>query len=140
MSDGNNGISLRVAIIGAGMGGLATALALAKSGCSGHITITVYEAALDLGFVGAGIQVAPNLSRILSRFGILDSLRKEAVQLNGASIRSVCSRGFVLMLRLLTFFRSCSAESATGEELAYVSLLHVEDTYGFPHLVCSSAW
>ena len=51
---------LRVAIVGAGMGGLTAALALAKRGFK---NIDVYESASNLGFVGAGIQLAPNMGR-----------------------------------------------------------------------------
>jgi hypothetical protein len=103
--DRDNGLSLRVSIIGAGMGGLATALALAKSGCSRHIT--VYETASDLGFVGAGIQVAPNLSRILSNLGVLHGICTNAVQLDEASIRSLYSIMFLPCVCLLTLLYVC---------------------------------
>jgi salicylate hydroxylase len=55
---------LRVAIAGAGMGGLTVALALAKRGFK---SIDVYETASSLGFVGAGIQEAPNMGRSMCR-------------------------------------------------------------------------
>ena len=77
---------LHVCIVGAGMGGLACALALAKHGFT-HID--VYEAASNLGFVGAGIQLAPNLARILDRLGCWEELRKDAVELKDTSIRSM---------------------------------------------------
>lgn len=67
------------------MGGLATALALAKEGFT-HID--VYETASDLGFVGAGIQLAPNMARILDRLGVWEPIAKDATPLKGASIRS----------------------------------------------------
>lgn len=67
------------------MGGLATALALAKEGFR-HID--VYETASDLGFVGAGIQLAPNMARILDRLGVWDPIAKDATALEAASIRS----------------------------------------------------
>jgi salicylate hydroxylase len=35
----------------------------------GYTHIEVYEAASNLGFVGAGIQLAPNMARILDRLG-----------------------------------------------------------------------
>jgi salicylate hydroxylase len=57
---GSSILDLRIAIIGAGMGGLGAALALAKKGFK---NIDVYETASNLGFVGAGIQLAPNLAR-----------------------------------------------------------------------------
>lgn len=68
------------------MGGLATALALAKEGFT-HID--VYEAASDLGFVGAGIQLAPNMARILDRLGVWGPIAKDATALEAASIRSM---------------------------------------------------
>jgi salicylate hydroxylase len=66
------------------MGGLATALALARKGFK---DIQVYEMASNLGFVGAGIQLAPNLVRILSRLGCWDSIEAEATDVLEASIR-----------------------------------------------------
>jgi salicylate hydroxylase len=47
----------------------------------------VYEAASNLGFVGAGIQLAPNLARILDRLGCWADIFKEAVELKATSIR-----------------------------------------------------
>jgi len=67
-----------------GMGGLACALSLAKEGFT-HIDI--YETASNLGFVGAGIQLAPNLARILDRLDVWDGISKEAVDLLETSIR-----------------------------------------------------
>jgi len=67
-----------------GMGGLACALALAKQGFK-HIE--VYETASNLGFVGAGIQLAPNMARILDRLGCWPDIEKEAVDLKDTSIR-----------------------------------------------------
>jgi len=66
------------------MGGLACALALAKEGFT-HIE--VYETASNLGFVGAGIQLAPNMARILDRLGCWKGIEKEAVDLKETSIR-----------------------------------------------------
>ena len=66
------------------MGGLACALALAKQGFT-HIE--VYESASNLGFVGAGIQLAVNLIRILDRLGCWSEIEKEAVELEETSIR-----------------------------------------------------
>lgn len=77
-------LDLHIAIIGAGMGGLATALALAKRGFR-HID--VFESASSLGFVGAGIQLAPNMARILDRLGVWKDIEREAVDLKDTSIR-----------------------------------------------------
>jgi len=76
--------SLRISIIGAGVGGLSTALALRKAGFQ---LIEVYEGASMLREVGAGIQCAPNMARILSLLGILEDMRPHAVSLSGISLR-----------------------------------------------------
>jgi salicylate hydroxylase len=44
---------LHVGICGAGIGGLAAAIAMRRAGCK----VTVLEAAAELGEIGAGIQV-----------------------------------------------------------------------------------
>jgi salicylate hydroxylase len=66
------------------MSGLTCALALAKAGFE---NIEVYEYASNLGFVGAGIQLAPNMARILDRLGVWRDIEKEAVVLNETSIK-----------------------------------------------------
>ena len=55
----------RVAIAGAGIAGLATALALLQQG----FKVGVYEQASHLAEVGAGLQISPNGSRILIDLG-----------------------------------------------------------------------
>ena len=47
------------------MGGLAAAIAIARGGAK----VTLLEAARELGEIGAGIQVFPNISRFLIRWG-----------------------------------------------------------------------
>lgn len=71
------------------MGGLATALALAKEGFT-HID--VFESSSNLGFVGAGIQLAPNMARILDRLGVWAEVEREAVELKETSIRRESAR------------------------------------------------
>ena len=68
------------------MAGLTCALALAKEGFQ---DIEVYETASNLGFVGAGIQLAPNMSRILDRLGVWKGIEAEAVILRETSIRGM---------------------------------------------------
>ena len=65
------------------MGGLTCALALAKKGFK---KIEVYEYAPGLGFVGAGIQMAPNLARTLDRLGVWQEIVKESVVINETSV------------------------------------------------------
>lgn len=66
------------------MAGLSSALALAKKGFN---NIQVYETASGLGFVGAGIQLAPNMARILDRLGCWSEIEKEAVAIYDTSVR-----------------------------------------------------
>ena len=68
---------MRVAIVGAGLGGLAAALFLRRAG----IEATVYEQAVELSEVGAGIVVSPNMVRPLRRLGLGDALKRDAVRL-----------------------------------------------------------
>jgi len=57
---------MKVAIIGAGIGGLTTAIALNQAG----IQFEIYEAAPELKPVGAGIVMASNAMQIFQRMGI----------------------------------------------------------------------
>lgn len=59
-------LPLRVAIVGAGLGGLAAAVALRARGCD----VTVYEQAKAFAEVGAGIQVSPNAVKALRALGL----------------------------------------------------------------------
>lgn len=62
--------SYTVTIAGGGLGGLTAALAIRQRG----LRVTVLEAAPELGEVGAGIQTAPNASRILLGLGLRHQL------------------------------------------------------------------
>jgi salicylate hydroxylase len=77
--------SIKILVIGAGMGGLATALALSRRGFT---DITVFELASRLAEVGAGINITPNLARLLDRFGVLQVVKEEGVPLEGINILS----------------------------------------------------
>ncbi|KAK7531508.1 salicylate hydroxylase-like protein [Phyllosticta citribraziliensis] len=101
---------LHIAVIGSGMGGLASALALGKRGFK---NVHVYEIAPDLGFVGAGIQLATNLARVLDNLGVWKEIEAESVDLRGTSIR----------------------QGSTDQELAYVDLNYIREQYDFPHMV-----
>jgi 6-hydroxynicotinate 3-monooxygenase len=65
---------LSVAIIGAGMGGLAAAAALRKVG----IDVTVYEQARQFVRLGAGIQVGCNAMKVLRGLGLEDRMRAQS--------------------------------------------------------------
>ncbi|MEU5696166.1 FAD-dependent monooxygenase [Actinosynnema sp. NPDC020468] len=77
MSGSNNGTP-GIAILGGGIGGLATAAFLHRAG----LRCTVYEQAPALAEVGAGLVVAPNAARLLRRLGVLDDLLRRAVRLD----------------------------------------------------------
>ncbi len=62
-------------VIGGGIGGLATALALSRKGYAVHLI----ERASEFGEIGAGIQIAPNGSSVLDELGVLDRIRTYAV-------------------------------------------------------------
>ncbi len=66
----------RIAVIGAGIGGLAAACALRAKGFEVH----VYERAGELGEVGAGLQLGPNAVKVLRALGIEDRLRPLACE------------------------------------------------------------
>jgi 6-hydroxynicotinate 3-monooxygenase len=65
---------LKVAIIGAGMGGLATAAALRRVG----IDVTVYEQASQFMRLGAGIQVGCNAMKVLRGLGLEQKMRSQS--------------------------------------------------------------
>jgi salicylate hydroxylase/6-hydroxynicotinate 3-monooxygenase len=64
---------LEIAIIGAGMGGLAAAAALRKVGHA----VTVYEQARQFTRLGAGIQIGCNAMHVLRGLGLEDRLRAD---------------------------------------------------------------
>ncbi|HEX9335642.1 MAG TPA: FAD-dependent monooxygenase [Pseudonocardiaceae bacterium] len=61
-------------IVGAGIGGLATACALSRTGWS----VTVYEKAAALKEVGAGLSMAPNAVRAMDWLGLGERMRAKA--------------------------------------------------------------
>jgi 2-polyprenyl-6-methoxyphenol hydroxylase-like FAD-dependent oxidoreductase len=65
-----------VLVVGGGIGGLANALALTRKG----LRVRVLERAAEFGEVGAGLQIAPNCTRILDSWGLLDEVLRLGVQ------------------------------------------------------------
>lgn len=79
-----------VIIVGAGIGGLAAALALRRVG----VDVAVYERAPVLHEVGAGVGLWANALRVLDRLGVGDRVRRDGSPLH---VAGVCSwRGTVL--------------------------------------------
>lgn len=66
---------LSIAVVGAGMGGLAVAATLRRAGFE---KIAVYEQASRFARIGAGIQMMPNSMKVLRGIGIEERLRRFA--------------------------------------------------------------
>ncbi|KAM3418205.1 hypothetical protein BST61_g4209 [Cercospora zeina] len=96
---------LRVGIVGAGIGGLMAAIAMARAGCQ----VTVLEAAKQLGEIGAGIQMTPNASRLLIRYGVHEAIGDNLVR-----------------------FKELNIRKKNGEKVGYTLIKRVEDALGYP--------
>jgi salicylate hydroxylase len=77
------GMPLSIAVIGAGIGGLAAALSLRQAG----FAVDVYEQAPELTEIGGGINMGPNATRILRRLGLTEGLDREGVRPAGTHQR-----------------------------------------------------
>ncbi|MDQ0469136.1 FAD-dependent monooxygenase [Labrys wisconsinensis] len=73
----------RIAIAGAGIGGLTAALALARRG----FPVALYEQAERLEEAGAGIQLSPNATRILIALGLGPALQESLVEPEAVVLR-----------------------------------------------------
>ncbi|MHC6219868.1 FAD-dependent oxidoreductase [Arthrobacter sp. MMS24-S77] len=108
MSDRNP--STEVLVVGGGMAGLAGALALRANGAE----VTLVERAPEFGEVGAGLQMAPNASRVLKRWGLLEKALEIGVRPKHLVFR----------------------DALTGEELTRQTLGgEFEERYGAPYVV-----
>ena len=76
--------SLRIAIVGGGIGGLTAALALRTRG----LDVAVFEQAEVLREIGAGVSIHPNAARLLKRVGLDDQLRKIGSPIGGITLRT----------------------------------------------------
>jgi salicylate hydroxylase len=104
----------RTLIVGGGIGGLATALALARNGMSA----IVLERSTFSDETGAGIQLGPNATRALAELGVLDAIRAPAFRPDN--------------LRLF--------DGLSGNNLASVPLGRIaEERYGAPYLTLHRA-
>ena len=100
--------SRTILIAGAGIGGLVTGLALAKSGFRAE----VFEQSARLEEPGAGIQLSPNAMHVLLALDLGEALRPHVVSAEHIRIR----------------------KARSGRELARVPLgLHAEQRYGAPY-------
>ena len=103
----------RALVAGAGIGGLAAALALARHG----FRVDVFERAPALHELGAGLQLTPNATRALRALGVL-----EAVSALATAPRAV---------RVL--------RGADGGELAHLPVDDAEQRWGAPYLAIHRA-
>jgi salicylate hydroxylase len=98
-----------VLIVGGGIGGLGAALALARKGLS----VRVLERAAEFGEVGAGLQIAPNCTRILDEYGLLAEAKRLGVLPDSMVMK----------------------DALDASELTRLDLRDVERKYGFPYMV-----
>lgn len=103
----------RVIVAGAGIAGLASALALHAKGYS----VTILERNAALSEVGAGLQLSPNATRLLRRLGVLDRLAQTVVRPERITLSSALD----------------------GRELLALPLGSAEERWGAPYLVSHRA-
>ncbi len=98
-----------VIIIGGGIGGLSAAVALTRKG----LRVRLFERSKTFGEVGAGLQIAPNCTRILADYGLLDEVKA----------LGVLPANMVMK------------DGVDGTELTRLDLHDLERKYGFPYMV-----
>ena len=100
----------KMLIVGGGIGGLAAALACARGGAQ----VALYERAPAFSEVGAGIQLGPNVMRVLDAWGMNDAVAQVAAFPQRVQVRSAMS-GRVLGALTLddAFSRAYGAPYAT---------------------------
>ena len=89
----------KIKVVGAGIGGLAAALALHQRGAQ----VTVLEQAEAITEVGAGIQVSPNGSAVLREIGLGQQFETCSVEAEAVVLRDYRRKGEVVRLDLQKF-------------------------------------
>ena len=84
-------MSEKVLITGGGIAGLATGLALTRA----HADVHILERAPKLTEVGAGVQLGPNVTRILDSWGLLPAVQKIAFYPKNLQARNEIGRAHV---------------------------------------------
>lgn len=117
-------------IVGGGIGGLAAALAAARAG----LPVQLLEQAQTFGEVGAGIQLGPNVVRVLEGWGLGDGLRSVAAFPERLEVRNALTAKTLGVLPL-----GAQAQAQYGAAYATVAradlhglLLQAVRTYGVP--------
>lgn len=75
---------MRAIVVGAGIGGLAATLSLRQAGHE----VTLVEQSRQFTEIGAGIQLAPNATRVLRRLGLLDAVAARSHRPSHLSFRT----------------------------------------------------
>ena len=108
---------MRAVVVGAGIGGLAATLSLRRAGHE----VTLVEQAARFTEIGAGIQLAPNATRLLRRLGLLDAVAAQAARPSHVSFRTWSDGAEICRYAL-----GCEVEDAFG---APYLLLHRADLH-----------
>jgi 3-hydroxybenzoate 6-monooxygenase len=85
-----------VLIAGGGIGGLAAALVIARSGYN----VTLLEQASTFGEIGAGIQLGPNIFKMLDLLGLTQAVQQVAYFPPAMGMRDVCTGEQVVRVAL----------------------------------------
>lgn len=105
----SNSADVDVVVVGGGIGGLSNAVALTQAG----LKVRVLEQAPEFGEVGAGLQIAPNCTRILADWGLLDEVLSLGVTPENLIMR----------------------DAIDGSELTRLDLRDTRERYGSPYVV-----
>ena len=91
----------RFIVAGAGIGGLAAALGLARAG----VPVLVLEKASVLGEIGAGIQLGPNAFHCFDVLGIGEQARRMAVYVDGLLLMDAMTAEVIVNIPTADLFR-----------------------------------
>lgn len=119
-----------MAIVGGGIGGLAAALAAARAG----MRVQLVEQAQAFGEVGAGIQLGPNVVKLLEGWGLGDGLRSLAAFPDRLEVRNALTAQTlgVLPLGARTVARYGAAYATLARADLHGLLLQAVQPYGVP--------
>jgi salicylate hydroxylase len=97
----NSTIKMNIIISGAGLGGLATAIALRHH----NHNVTIFEKTASLTEVGAGIQIPPNSSRLLLKWGLGPYISGKATEPGEIRMRRWEDGSILSTTKLCPYFR-----------------------------------
>ena len=95
-------MSNKILIVGAGIGGLSATIALGLANKS----VSIIEQSSQLGEVGAGVQLGPNVTKILKRWGVDQALEAYAFEPNCLEVYGAKSGKLLANLPLGQSFRT----------------------------------